>query len=1332
MSRFFTALFALFLFVLPLPAAPTLEVQFALPRRAYQTNEDIALVILRKDTARLPATELTLSLSSAEGSTLRFSFPLPAVAVQGGAARSTEHLHLNGRLLRPGKYSLQATAHDTTSATSFEVYTHQRQSSFRLVDWSSRAKGEEQALLGEEGMGFNVLYAAYGGLSPDDTIRAGLDYMWCCTMGGGHQMDLRMECDWSDPWVLGGATARVVRRAFVDRVNPHCLGVHFYDEPGLTWHKHPRTGEFTPHNLPSQNQAYRSAFGRDPLEYFEAKPGNPEHAARWQHWGRWKMAFLESAWKEAAFGVHQVRPDFLSANQSVYGWSAFADGYYFNIARPLSLLNGHGGYDDYGGAYYNPSFTFEFGRMRDLQRPNWYLPTWYANMPPNRFRLEQYLSFMGNLQGMMKPPDMLAHHPLQTQGTAEGIVESNRLMGRLGTIFTTMPVTRPEVAVLYSLSHNLETQFRDMKDNYEGSGHARQKIFLAYLAGKLIHNPLFPVVEEDVLDGTLAAHHRAVVLPGINYLEPKVIQALQDYIADGGVVLLSDDCQVKIKGAIKIGAGLSKEEQVFKDNRGGEYVAAARKFAIPLKNRLRERKIGPLLDCSEEEVLVSRQASGVIEYLFTVNACYDSNLAGHHSLRPTTATVKLLADGRPVYDAIRGTPENAFKPEGDALVATFRYGPGQMRVFARTRQPIGKVLTTTPEVRRDYTDENDPLSVEIGAVLQDAKGRILAGSAPLSIQVLDPAGNVRHALLRATRLGQFQMRLPLACNDPPGQWTVRVKELLSGTSDETTFTLPPLARCGAMAGVVPRAVRFGNEDENLYRFFKQTRDVTILIGTAPYHQASAERLARILKPWGVRAKIARSTDIRPRPITEEEAKTWCGLEPGKVKPGRINDPAQVGYDLPSATILLGCPEDNPLIAFLQRARFLPYKPVRDVFPGRDRGYLAWQRDGLAYGEESITLIAHDEAGLAEAVGSLYEVATGLRPLTRLTYPVSSAITPAKPAAPSKPTVTVAWHFTLADRPAGFLRLGEKTAVIGQDGTLVLLDPSGKTLWKKMVSGGEKWLIDGSSRGDLLVLGASHHVVGFDALGKQLFDLPLKQGQHPLSAVCIAVAPDGQAFAVGDSSGGMAVYDRRATRLWAQPGVDLTDPKARPIPFVSTLFSGDGKSLLALKQQGAGELWQANNGKQLSTLGGATVLVPPRRIENALLYTDPRNAVVQIDSTGKTIHRAGPAQAAIVELSADGKQALAFVASTRAVQTFPLDQQKPGWSYRPTDRVVKLIRPGKKVALALWGGWLEILDGEGKVRVQERFHEEIAALDWVGELLLVGLSDGTLQALKLGQ
>ena len=209
-----------------------------LHRTAYQTNEWIDVSVVRSDAAALPAGNLTLTVSGDDASKMVFTFPVKAVAVEGADARATEHLHLNGRLIRPGKYVVEASADGATATTSIEVYTHLRRTDFKLIDWGSTTSGKEQTVIGQDSMGFNLIF--YGHLSPDDMIRGGADFMRNCTMSGGHQMDLRMECDWSDPYALQGGEARVVNQALQDRTLPNCAGVHFYDEPGLSWWKDPK------------------------------------------------------------------------------------------------------------------------------------------------------------------------------------------------------------------------------------------------------------------------------------------------------------------------------------------------------------------------------------------------------------------------------------------------------------------------------------------------------------------------------------------------------------------------------------------------------------------------------------------------------------------------------------------------------------------------------------------------------------------------------------------------------------------------------------------------------------------------------------------------------------------------------------------------------------------------------------------------------------------------------------------------------------------------------------------------------------------------------------
>ncbi|MBM4042850.1 MAG: LysM peptidoglycan-binding domain-containing protein, partial [Planctomycetes bacterium] len=385
-----------------------LQLLLPLGRTAYQTNETIDLAVVRSSAEALAAGNLVLSVSSTNGSKMSFTFPVPAVPVAGKDARATEHLHLNAWLLRPGNYTVEAACDGAAASAGIEVYSHVRKSDFKLLVWG-RAQKEQKLVEGEESIGYNLIYGHYTNDDDANYIRAGCDIMPNCVMSGGHQMDLRQECDWSDPYVARGGTARVVQRALQMRTRPNVPGIHFYDEPGLTWWEWPpsvrrykvRAGDSyvtiakaygvdadtlmrrnrapgakepvtlapgmevtipgvgTPHGIPAQVRAYQSAFGREWLPHDKVDPANPDHVRQWKQWAFWKLGFMDAAWKEAQFGVNYVEPGYLTATQSQYGWSAFTDGYYFNVVRSLPIISGHGGYHDYGPGYFNHSYDVE-------------------------------------------------------------------------------------------------------------------------------------------------------------------------------------------------------------------------------------------------------------------------------------------------------------------------------------------------------------------------------------------------------------------------------------------------------------------------------------------------------------------------------------------------------------------------------------------------------------------------------------------------------------------------------------------------------------------------------------------------------------------------------------------------------------------------------------------------------------------------------------------------------------------------------------------------------------------------------------------------------------
>jgi hypothetical protein len=1022
-----------------IPSA-TADVKILLPlqRTVYQTNEWIHLSVQRSADKALSVGDLELRLIGEDGSKLAFVFP---------GTHSVEHLHLNGWLLRPGKYTIEASCDGATGRATIEVFSHIRRSSFRLVNWGARATGTARLPEGEDNLGYN-LFIAENHQPDDNLIRAGCDFMALDIMGGGHQMDLRQECDWSDPLVFQGGTRRAVREALRVRTWPNALGVHFYDEPGLTWHLDPRTKQMTPHSIPSQMRAFEAAFGRPLLDYKELNPKDPRQTEQWRRWAQWKLGFMDAAWKDAKFGVTSVRPDFVTATQSQYGYFAFTDGYYFTVTRSLPVASGHGGYHDGGPWYFHPSMVLEFARARDRSRPNWYMPCWHGNTTSDEFRLEQYLCFQTNIQGLMSPPDIDPWQPDKVKAV-QGVVESNHLLGRLGTVFTTLPVTRPPVAVLFSLSQLIHEQTKDRDINYAHDTKHGRNVKLAYLAGKWLQHQFMPVLDEDVRDGTLAAHHKALLLTSINYLDAEVVQGIEAFIKQGGLVLLTADCALTINGAVKLGATplfspMDKVQRVEPLAPLREYLAVARSLAEALRPELEKTGIQPPFTSTEPGIVATRQAAGDIEYLFAVNATHDPQADPRLGMKATGATLGFVDDHRPIYNAIHGGAVPGLARKGEQLQGQFLFGPGQMRVFARTAQPIAGVKIATPLLDRDYTRNEAPLRLDLSIAVLHNKG-ILSGSVPLHIRVLDPLGAVRYEVHRATEGGVCRMSLPLAINDPAGQWTVEAAELLGNTHDRISFALPAVPSCNGVAGATRRAVHWADDRDRIFRLFRTHAHITIIKGKGDYDAAS-QRLAKNLHSWNVQCAILTAEEAnKPRALSAEEAPTFVGLDyaaRGAIKPGDKNDPRMVGFAVRGPAVLLGTPEDNPLIKYLVEAKFLPYTPNKEDMPGSGRGLVAWQRDALGANQESIALVGYDADGINEAVGSLYEMLAGMEQLTRYALPKHGSIEAAKKTEVI-PQLAVAWSAVLPDRVVGLKAEGDKVAVLTHARTLTEVDSSGK-------------------------------------------------------------------------------------------------------------------------------------------------------------------------------------------------------------------------------------------------------------------------------------------------
>ncbi len=323
------------------------------------------------------------------------------------------------------------------------------------------------------------------------------------------------------------------------------------------------------------------------------------------------------------------------------------------------------------------------------------------------------------------------------------------------------------------------------------------------------------------------------------------------------------------------------------------------------------------------------------------------------------------------------------------------------------------------------------------------------------------------------------------------------------------------------------------------RFFRQHQTVTLVSGARPYLAAAADRVAGMLKPWGVQVSIVNAAEVNHgREVSVEEAPALVGMAYGPaIKPGKEQNPEMVGFDIAGPTLLLGSPADNPLIASVARRNFLPYQPSA-TFPGAGRGMLAWLTDGITIGQDTVAVIGSDEAGISEAVGTLYDAVHGLDPLLPTTPPSRMEAMSATQAR-RQPEAPVAWEARLPSRADALQTLsGGHVAAMCADGTLAVLNNAGgKELWHRILPPAERYCLQASPDGKLLAAGSNTTLFIYTSGGKAVAETKIDDFARITS---LGWSPDGKALLVGAEGGIVASVNADGTRRWTHGGEAFHD------------------------------------------------------------------------------------------------------------------------------------------------------------------------------------------------
>jgi hypothetical protein len=341
--------------------------------------------------------------------------------------------------------------------------------------------------------------------------------------------------------------------------------------------------------------------------------------------------------------------------------------------------------------------------------------------------------------------------------------------------------TPPETAVLLSAA---STWFRE---SARLPGYPNEQILPFCTLLMMNHVPFDVVLEEDIAEGALD-RYRLLVMPKADALPRSVYKKISAYLEAGGRVLADASLGADLPGAEAADYDFTHQLRIDgKSLAAGKAVTAEEDraimegYAADLAGRLAD--IAKPASADTPRVLTNTLDGGAVRYAFFINdnRAYGQRF-GEWKLRfeegvPFSPELSLALDGRPVlYDVMLRKP------------VRFETKAGRAVFESRLPAARGKLIAMLPEaiagLELDVVSGDD---VDVTIRVKGESGNVIPGVLPLDIAVSDANGMATEwRRYTATEAGAAVYRFIPAVNDTPGEWTVRVTELIAGKSAEAT------------------------------------------------------------------------------------------------------------------------------------------------------------------------------------------------------------------------------------------------------------------------------------------------------------------------------------------------------------------------------------------------------------------------------------------------------------------------------------------------------------------------------------------------------------------
>lgn len=351
------------------------------------------------------------------------------------------------------------------------------------------------------------------------------------------------------------------------------------------------------------------------------------------------------------------------------------------------------------------------------------------------------------------------------------LVELGQLVDDYEALYNALEPGKPRVAVLYPFT---SVVFGMAGEVFDYLNHRHFQTTARTLVRN--HVPIAVVAEEEVRDGILDQYDM-LIIPPIQALRQSVYDRVQEYAAGGKPVLLLEGSQVAIPGAQVV-----------------DYQAL-------VTTALQSSAGRPLLKPGTSDAVVSELHVDDTAFVYVVNAYADRWIARREDRAYAIFTplnpdphleewydveerkgvtprpmqeleVQLSGEnaGAYLYD-LYAHQEVPWPAEGVQLTLP----PGEGRLLAAYHSQVGDTQLEAPE----QATQGEVVNVQV--VVLDAVGVPFAEPVPLKLTVRQPDGEISvYTRSLLARGGLAKVTLPLAVNDPSGEWQLEIRNLATG------------------------------------------------------------------------------------------------------------------------------------------------------------------------------------------------------------------------------------------------------------------------------------------------------------------------------------------------------------------------------------------------------------------------------------------------------------------------------------------------------------------------------------------------------------------------